>query len=970
VGLRSFAVRALRDQYAALRVLLGWSRVDRSGRTLGVMTYPLLGGARFRRVYEASRARPVTTLVALIVGLALLAGSLVVMRLSDETTHEALARLELQGASQARTVDDLVERAIRDLRLASRNVVFGDVLLASGSRPVDPLARIRIESAIAYLGERYAVDEICLIRKDGLEVARYANGTVAPVADLSPDESIANPAFGPTLALPDDSAVRTAPYVSPDSHRWVLGLATPIMRSGDIYGLLHFELPIAAMSDAMSTPFLKTGYSFALDRTGHLLTHPRIADFRSAAGLSTDVATGAFPPATALGSASWIAAVHGITRGELTSGTFIGEGGATRFVAHPVLGGDAFIVTVSPETELFGAVRAGQLDLLVTICPLAILIVLLTAGFARRLSRTNRSLAFAVRSSAELASIVQSAEDAILSVDAEGRIATWNHAAERTFGLTADLADGRPLSDLFGAERRGEVASHLATVARGEPVARYEIDVLDASGGRVDLSLTYSPLPGSTDAAGGASVIGRDISDLKRLEEQLSHQALHDSLTGMPNRALFRDRLDHALRRAVRPVMGPLGSRTAVLFIDLDDFKVINDTLGHRIGDSLLIDVGTRIAGAIRPGDTAARLGGDEFTVLLEALDDGSEARLVADRILTAIAAPFHLDGHDIVIGASIGIVLGDAAAQDPDNLLRSADTALYEAKGMGKGRHATFDPTMDRKAWLRLELETELRRAIHDDELVVHYQPIVELSTGIVTELEALVRWQHPERGLVGPNDFIPVAEQTGLIVPIGRFVLASACRDLTDWRRARREFASIGISVNMSPRELLRSELVADVVEALRAADLRPDALRIEITEGEELQDAGAIERLARLRALGVRVSIDDFGTGYSSLGSFRRLPIDGLKIDRSFVAALGQQREETAIVSAAVAFAAALGITATGEGIETVEQWRALRDLGCRYGQGYLLGRPVSAAAIAALGLTIPMPKDPKPRAATAA
>jgi diguanylate cyclase (GGDEF)-like protein/PAS domain S-box-containing protein len=632
-----------------------------------------------------------------------------------------------------------------------------------------------------------------------------------------------------------------------------------------------------------------------------------------------------------------------------------------RFAADPILSGEAFLVTASPEAELFAAVRAGQVDLFVTVGPLAVLIVLLTAGFARRLSRTNVSLAAAVRSSTELASIVESAEDAILSVDPNGRIATWNRAAERTFSRVGGLTNGRPFIDLFGSHHRDEVTKHLATVGRGGPVEHYEVDLLDDAGVRVDLSLTYSPLPGTSAGGGGASVIGRDISDLKRLEEELAHQALHDSLTGMPNRALFRDRLDHALRRASRPVAARPGSRTAVLFIDLDDFKVINDTLGHRIGDALLVSVGSRIAASIRPGDTAARLGGDEFTVLLESLDDASEARIVADRILSALAAPFHLEGHDAIVGASIGIVLGDEASRDPDDLLRSADTALYEAKGLGKGRHVTFDPTMDRKAWQRLELESDLRRAISGGELVVHYQPIVELATGVVTEFEALVRWQHPERGLVGPNDFIPLAEQTGLIVQIGGFVLAEACRQLAEWRRLRSEFAGIGMSVNMSPRELLRSELVTDVLASLKATDLRPDALRIEITEGVELEDADAIERLVALRSVGVRVTIDDFGTGYSSLGSFRRLPIDGLKIDRSFVSALGQQREETAIVSAAVSFAGALGIGATGEGIETVEQWLSLIALGCRYGQGYYLGRPAPADVIGTMSVTLPVPNE---------
>ncbi len=900
-----------------------------------------------------------TVLVATIAAIALLAGSLVVLRLSDETTREALTDLDRHAAEDARSIDGVVGSATTDLRLASRNVVFADAL-ASGTGAVLTAERLRVETAITYMGQRYAVDEICLIRRDGLEVARYNGGQVAAVADLSPDESVGNPAFAPTLGLADDTAYRTMAYVSPDSNRWVLGLATPIIRSDVITGLLHFELPIAAMGEAIAEPFGRTGYSFTLDRTGHLLTHPRIAEFRAAAGLPTDEATSEFPPASALGSDDWIAAIDAITQGQVNAGSFTSDQGTMRFAAYPILSDEAFLVTASPEAELFAAVRTGQVDLLVTVGPLAVLMILFAAAFTRRLSTTNRSLAAAVQSSTVLASIVESAEDAILSVDPGGRIATWNRAAERTFSRIGGLTRGQPLADLFGSRHREEVAKHLETVERGEPVEHYEVDVVDEAGVRVDLSLTYSPLPGTTGSAGGASVIGRDISNLKRLEEELAHQALHDSLTGMPNRALFRDRLDHALRRAARPIAGPVGTRTAVLFIDLDEFKLINDTLGHRIGDLLLVAAGGRIADAIRPGDTAARLGGDEFTVLLENLEDASEARIVADRILSSLASPFHIEGHDVVIGASIGIVLGDTAAKDPDDLLRSADTALYEAKGMGKGRHVTFDPTMDQKAWHRLELETELRRAIQEDELIVHYQPIVELATGMVTELEALVRWQHPERGLVGPNDFIPIAEQTGLIVPIGKLVLARACQDLSDWRRLRPDFAAIGVSVNMSPRELLRPELVGDVIESLEGAGLEPEALRIELTEGLALEDPGAIERLVELRKLGVRVTIDDFGTGYSSLGSFRRLPIDGLKIDRSFVASLGQQREETAIVSAAVSFASALGIGATGEGIETIEQWRALRDLGCRYGQGFFLGRPAGAATVASMAVSVPMPK----------
>jgi diguanylate cyclase (GGDEF)-like protein/PAS domain S-box-containing protein len=910
----------------------------------------------FARVF---RTRPAAMLVIVVTALALLAGGVVVIQMRNQMTSEADARLARHADDQAAAIDGVVAAATRDLRLASRNVAFQEALSVQ-SGLLGLADRTLVETAIRYTGQRYAVDEICLIRRDGLEVARYANGAIAAAVDLSPDESDVNPAFAPTMSMNDDEVYRTSPYISPDSHRWVFGLATPIVEDGTVLGILHFELPLAAFSKAIeSRRFGETGYTFIVTADGKLLEHPDIAVFRQAAGLPTDPATAEFPPATSIGDDNWRMAITQILAGS-RSGIVSESGRSDRYVAEPILDGTATAVSVSPESELYADVDRAQLNLAVTIGPLAILIVLLTGWFARRLLTSNRRLAAAMQASAELASIVATADDAILSIDQLGRIVTWNDGAERAFGLTSTKVIGTPVLGLFPADRRDDVQIHIDGVVKGEAVDRFESTIRSADGDRIDVLLTFSPVRADDGRLAGMSLIARDISARKRLEEQLEHQALHDSLTGLPNRALFRDRLEHALSRRSRPsVPNAEVPRAGVLFIDLDDFKVINDTLGHKIGDELLVDVGKRIDAAIRPGDTAARLGGDEFTVLLEDLDDASDARVIADRILSRLAAPFRLEGHDVVVGASIGIVLSDGDASGPDELLRCADTALYEAKSKGKGQHATFHAEMGAKAWYRLELEAELRRAITDNQLIVEYQPIVDLTNGAIHEVEALVRWNHPERGMIPPNDFIPLAEQTGLIVPIGEFVLATAGSAVVSLRTARPDLAGLGLSVNISPRELRRPDLVDSITSTCALAGLSLNDLRVEITEGIQLDDMASIRRLDDLRAHGVRVSIDDFGTGYSSLASFRTIPIDGLKLDRLFVAALGEAREETAIVTAAIAFGAALGVEVTAEGIETPAQLTILRKLGCRFGQGYLFSRPISADGIAALPARMSLP-----------
>jgi diguanylate cyclase (GGDEF)-like protein len=416
-------------------------------------------------------------------------------------------------------------------------------------------------------------------------------------------------------------------------------------------------------------------------------------------------------------------------------------------------------------------------------------------------------------------------------------------------------------------------------------------------------------------------------------------------LTELPNRALLHDRLVHALARAPRSALS-----TAVLFIDLDNFKVINDSRGHQAGDRLLVTVAQRLRAAVRPGDTAARLGGDEFTVLLEDLTDPADAVNVAQRFLQQLHAPMELDGHRVVTSASIGIAVSGAADGIlADDLLRQADIALYSAKDHGKDQFAMFDPSMNQLPLERLQLETDLRHGLEHGEFRVFYQSIVELTTGRITGMEALVRWNHPRRGLVAPNQFIPVAEASGLIVPLGKWVLQEACRQAQLWRQQNPLQPPLVISVNLSARQFQHASLVEDVAEALRESGLPPGQLKLEITESAAMEARiGTIQVLQALKGLGVLLAIDDFGTGYSSLAYLKRFPVDTLKVDRSFVSGMGDNPQDSAIVESVIMLARTLGLSVTAEGIETVRQLDELRGLACNEGQGFLFARPQPAEA----------------------
>ncbi len=444
------------------------------------------------------------------------------------------------------------------------------------------------------------------------------------------------------------------------------------------------------------------------------------------------------------------------------------------------------------------------------------------------------------------------------------------------------------------------------------------------------------------DAAGDVVeivVVTRDITDRKAAEQELSHAALHDSLTGLPNRMLFLDRLGLALRRSRRRT-GAL----AVLFLDVDRFKVINDSLGHDAGDRLLIDIAVRVAAALRPADTVARFGGDEFTVLLDDLEDENEATTIAQRLVDVFAEPFELDDGEAFLQTSIGIAIARIGTETPEELIRDADAAMYRAKDHGKGRFEIFDDQMRADVVARLHTESALRRALERGELRLHYQPTIDVIEQRVVGFEALVRWQHPTRGLLAPSEFIPLAEETGLIVGIGDWVLRQACVDAAQWRLTPAGEPPLTLSVNLSVRQFAQPDLVASISQVLAETGTDPTSVCLEITESAMMEsgtDGAAM--LLRLKALGVRLAIDDFGTGYSSLAHLRRFPIDVLKIDRTFVDALGRTPQDASIAAAIISLAHALGLQTIAEGIETGDQLDLLAALGCDVAQGFLFARP---------------------------
>jgi diguanylate cyclase (GGDEF)-like protein/PAS domain S-box-containing protein len=553
----------------------------------------------------------------------------------------------------------------------------------------------------------------------------------------------------------------------------------------------------------------------------------------------------------------------------------------------------------------------------------------------------------AVRASEErFRSLVQNSSDVISIVDADGGVRYHSESVRRVLGYDpAELVDGDPLT-LVHPDDRQRVARFVAEAALRPGVTAAETWRVRHRDGTWLHSETVAANLLEDPNVRGLVLNTRDVSDRKELEAQLVHQVFHDGLTGLANRTLFTERVEHALARS-----GP--GALAVMFIDLDNFKHVNDSLGHAAGDQLLVATARRLQACLRPTDTAARIGGDEFAVLLERVAGTEAAATVAGRVLDTLHQPFGLNGRTIPIKASLGVVTGQPGADDAEELLRNADVAMYAAKAGGKDRYELFRPDMHADMLLRLELETELQHAADRDQLVLHYQPIVELVSGRITRLEALVRWNHPTKGLLAPPAFIPLAEEQGLIGPIGGWVLLEACRQARRWQDRFPDAPPLSIHVNVSGRQLEAQRLVGEVVDALETTRLSPRLLTLEITETVLVTDIEAMRgRLRELKGLGVQLAIDDFGTGYSSLSYLRRFPIDMLKIDKAFVDGIGRGREDTALAHAIIRLSHTLQLHTVAEGIETAEQATHLAALGCQDGQGYHFARPLPLAAMTEL------------------
>ncbi len=546
-------------------------------------------------------------------------------------------------------------------------------------------------------------------------------------------------------------------------------------------------------------------------------------------------------------------------------------------------------------------------------------------------------------------SLAQNSSDLLMVIDADGTVSYQSAAVGRVLGFDEVELLGRSLNELVHPE---DFSTFLGALSKSPPPPAapgvVEARLVRRDGGWTTAEVTVTNLLGEA-VVGGILLTIRDIAERKALENQLRHDALHDPLTGLGNRQLFQDRLEHTAARAIRSHLD-----VAVVVIDLDGFKVVNDSLGHAAGDELLRAVAERLRATVRPADTVSRMGGDEFAILLEYADgDPSFVETVAARILARLRAPVELDGKAIVPSASIGISLGSAPHLDGDQLLRKADLALYAAKERGKGRYQIFESGMEEAATEKMEIESDLRRAIRQDELVLHYQPIVGLPHGRIIGTEALLRWSHPTRGLVPPNDFIPIAEESDLIGELGRWVLNQACRDLASWQRTYPAAAELTVAVNVATRQLLTPWLVDQVSAALASSGLAPHCLTLEITEGSLMADtATSMATLDALRALGVHLAIDDFGTGWSSLARLRTFPVDKLKIDRAFVMEITSPDDDAPMVAAVTAMAHNLGLEVVAEGVETVEQLACLHRVGCDEVQGFLLSRPVPADRLEAL------------------
>jgi len=530
-----------------------------------------------------------------------------------------------------------------------------------------------------------------------------------------------------------------------------------------------------------------------------------------------------------------------------------------------------------------------------------------------------------------LHTVLDNMSQGVLMFDSETRLIFCNQRYVELYGLSPEVVKaGCCLRDLLKhridvGSFLGDVEEYVGRLKEGIAEGKTFSHIVHLPDGRA-FSVVNKPLSG-----GGWLATHEDVTERQRSEERIAHMARHDALTDLPNRVLLLEQLNHEIKRVKR------GECLAVLCLDLDQFKSVNDALGHHIGDELLKLVGERLRGCTRELDIVARMGGDEFAIIMTQMDQASDAAVLSKRIRDSVIRPYQIDGHQIVTDISIGISVAPMDAVDSHELLRNADMALYDAKGDGRGTFRFFEPEMNTRMRVRRELEMDMRKALVAEQFELHYQPLVTLETNVVNGFEALLRWKHPTRGLISPADFIPIAEETGLIVPLGEWVLNAACNEAVEWP------GHIKVAVNLSPAQLNSRNLISMVMSALEESGLPPNRLQLEITETVLLQNTfSTLATLHELRKMGVQIALDDFGTGYSSLSYLRSFPFDKIKIDRSFIQDLSNGAEPFAIVNAVAGLAKCLNMTSTAEGVETQQQMEVLQAIGCTEMQGYLFSQ----------------------------
>jgi diguanylate cyclase (GGDEF)-like protein/PAS domain S-box-containing protein len=619
-------------------------------------------------------------------------------------------------------------------------------------------------------------------------------------------------------------------------------------------------------------------------------------------------------------------------RGEYRRAGLLGRVGSARTLVFPVIVGDrpAGILRIAARRSPSTALRDALLALVTEV-----------AAALEGADRADDMLER--RSEARFRSLVQNSKDLIAVVEPDLTIRFVTPSADPMLGFGPDELVGTRLDQLFHPDEAERVTALLHEHARNAGGGELEFQLRQRDGSWRTVEGAVANLLDDLSVR-GLVLTAHDVTERRQLEIELARQAFHDSLTGLPNRALFIDRVAHSLER-----LGRTTRSVAVLFIDIDDFKTVNDSLGHATGDELLVAVGGRLRGCLRSADTGARLGGDEFGVLLEDVGGVGAAIEVAERILEALRRPIVLSEAELLVRASIGIVVG-RTGQSSGDLLRNADVAMYKGKRHGGNRYEVFEPAMHAAALARLELKADLERALAGGEFHLMYQPIVELGDGTVVGVEALARWTHPTRGAISPVEFIPLAEETGLIPEIGRWALGQACEQAVVWQQSLLAGRRLSMSVNLAGRQLQSSTLIGDVTDVLARTGINPHDLMLEITESTLMDEVDLVAtRLGELKRLGVRIAVDDFGTGFSSLSYLQRFPVDVLKIAKEFVDEIATEQRDVRLVEAVIKIAGSLDLRTVAEGIELEEQRVRLRELGCMLGQGYLFARPMLPEAV---------------------